>query len=357
MPVPKLVACIFNPSARDGRSSKKIPKILKAFDDAGIKVEQYSTDYAGHAVEIAYSLRNRDDLDVIVAIGGDGTVHEVASGMRNCKIPLGIVPQGSGDDLARAMGIPRKDISAAVDIIKNGTDHRCGAVRIEAPPANPPVHTQQNAALSHECNGSASEEGAGNIVRWSFLETDAGVTSAVSRMKSEGFFSWIKGQLKYQFLGVRAIFGFKPQKAWFQVDDEEVNVIDLQGLFVLQTCETFGGGFKASPGMHPKRPFASLVTALGLSKLQMLRVMGPLKEGTHIGMFDGKIKREQCQSFKIGACDADGNPSSSKKHEPLLYVNVDGECCLTTPASFQYHPDQLIVRGRDTIPNEGVEWK
>jgi len=350
-----LAALIYNPQARDGRIQKKLPIILAEFKKKDISVEMYETEHAGHATDLAWNLRDRGDVDIVVAIGGDGTAHEVASGLRGSNMLVGIIPQGSGDDLARAMGIPRKNIPAAVDIIKSGADHSCGAVRVEAPPAVPPAHmTQYKTPTAHQCNGEAKSPD--NIVRWSFLETDCGVTSAVSRAKAEGIFSWVKGQLKYQFLGVRAIFGWIPQKAWTQLNGQERKVIDLQGLFVIQTCETFGSGFRGSPGMHPKRPFASFISALGLSKFQMLRVMGPLKEGKHLGYFDGKISREECQSFSIGACDTDGSPSESLQHDPLLYVNVDGESCLTTPATFNFYPDQIKIRGVAVLPNEGSDF-
>jgi diacylglycerol kinase family enzyme len=320
---------------------------------AGFTVESHFTEYSGHATEIAFSLKGRTDLALVVAIGGDGTAHEVASGLRGSNLTMGIIPLGSGDDLARAMGIPRKDIPAAIMILKNGVDHHVGAVRVEAPPAVPPSNMPQyKMPTHHEANGDINVQG--NIVKWSFVETDCGVTSAVSRMKSEGIFDWVKGQLKYQLLGVRAILGWKPQKAWLKLNQEGKKVIDLQGLFVIQMCETFGGGFRGAPTMHPKRNYASIVTALGLTKMQMLRVMGPLKEGDHVGMF-GCITQDKCQQFEIGACNPDGTPSETIKHEPLLYVNVDGESCLTTPASFEFYEKQLKIRGGVTIPNEDID--
>ncbi len=231
-----LLACILNPKARDGRSKKKYPLIFQELENAGFATELHFTTHAGHAVEIAFGLRERDDIYMVVAIGGDGTAHEVASGLRLSQKRMGIIPLGSGDDMARAMGIPRKNIKAAVDIIKNGTDHLVGAVRVEGPPADSPDKPPNG----HICNGLPRVEG--NIVRWSFVETDAGVTSSVNRMKSQGVFTWIPGQLKYQMLGVRAIFGWKPQKAWFQLNGGAAAIVDLQGLFVVQMCETFGGG-------------------------------------------------------------------------------------------------------------------
>ena len=76
-----------------------------------------------------------------------------------------------------------------------------------------------------------------------------------------------------------------------------------------------GGGFKVTPGAHPKRDHASLIIGLGLSKLQMLAVMGPLEKGEHVGKW-GKITMEDCTSFEIGAVDSDGNPSDTEPHSP-----------------------------------------
>ena len=50
--------------------------------------------------------------------------------------------------------------------------------------------------------------------------------------------------------------------------------------------------------------------------------------------------------------DSNGNVSADATHNPTLFVTVDGESCLTTPCSFEFHPNQLIVRGANKIPNE-----
>ena len=71
-------------------------------------------------------------------------------------------------------------------------------------------------------------------------------------MKIAGKFSWIRGQAKYTALGIRAILGWKTQPAWMRVNGGEAQTVPLQGLFVLSQCETFGGGFKVTPGAHPR---------------------------------------------------------------------------------------------------------
>jgi diacylglycerol kinase family enzyme len=265
---------------------------------------------------------------------------------------LGILPIGSGNDYARAHGIPiprgKKfpDMQGAVDILSNGTDRIVGAVRVEGPPA--PGDENIPDPQHHPVNGNP--ETAGNMVRWSFLEIDSGVTSAVNRMKNEGKFKWIRGQMKYTFLGIRAIIGWKKQRGWIKVDDEPGCIVEFSGLFCLSQCQTFGGGFKVTPGASPIQNHGSLILAFGLSKLQMLLIMGPLEKGTHVGKW-GKISMQPSRSLEVRAVDEDGNPSN-ESHNPIMFVNVDGEAVLTTPVSMKYHENQLTVRGASSIPNE-----
>jgi len=81
------------------------------------------------------------------------------------------------------------------------------------------------------------------------------------------------------------------------------------------------------------------VMAWGLSKLRMLMLMGPVKKGNHVGKWG--ITMENAKKFEI-----------STSNESPLIIGVDGEAVITTPATMQYHDDQLTVRGATSIPNE-----
>ncbi len=345
------IACILNPKARDGLSVKQWTLFEKSLQKAGYEIDLHHTEHIGHGMQIAANLRE-SDYEMIVAVGGDGTVHEVASGLRGSDKILGILPIGSGNDYARAHGIPipkgRKfsDMQKAVDILSHGVDRKVGAFRVEGPPA--PEHPLIPAPMAHECNGKPNK--SGNLVRWSFLECDSGVTSAVNRMKTEGKFRRIRGQLKYKFLGIRAIIGWKTQRGWIKVDDEPGEIVDLSGLFCMSQCQTFGGGFLIAPGALPTQKHGSLVLAWGLSKIQMLLVMGPLEKGKHIGMWN-KISMKSAKKMELKSVDSNGKPSE-KSHHPDLFVNVDGEAVMTTPIQLEYFEDQLIVRGASNIPNQ-----
>jgi YegS/Rv2252/BmrU family lipid kinase len=76
------------------------------------------TDRAGHAVEIAAE-KSKEKVDAVVAVGGDGTINEVARSLVHTDTILGIIPCGSGNGLARHLQIPM-DTATAVDIICEG---------------------------------------------------------------------------------------------------------------------------------------------------------------------------------------------------------------------------------------------
>ena len=114
----KRIVFVVNPIS--GTQSKKA--ILKWIDERMDRsVYDYSivrTEYAGHATQIAASAVE-DKVDVVVAIGGDGTINEIARALVHSETALGIIPCGSGNGLARHLRIPMEP-KAAIDIINQG---------------------------------------------------------------------------------------------------------------------------------------------------------------------------------------------------------------------------------------------
>ena len=100
------VACIVNPNARDGKLGKNLHKVEAAMDSAEIQYDVFLTKGTGHAIEISSGLRD-SDYDLVVAVGGDGTVHEVANGIRDSSKRMGIIPMGNGDCLLYTSPSPR----------------------------------------------------------------------------------------------------------------------------------------------------------------------------------------------------------------------------------------------------------
>lgn len=111
----KTIYVIINPVS--GTSSKQdLPiKIAKKLDPNRFNVHIFITGYAGHGSEIA-QLAIKDKADYVIAVGGDGTVNEVARTLINTDITLGIIPMGSGNGLGRDLNIPT-DAQKALDVI------------------------------------------------------------------------------------------------------------------------------------------------------------------------------------------------------------------------------------------------
>ncbi|MDR2953666.1 MAG: diacylglycerol kinase family lipid kinase [Prevotella sp.] len=111
----KKIYAIINPVS--GTSSKQnLPhKIAESFDARKFDIHIFITGYAGHGSEIAQQAIE-DKVDYVIAVGGDGTVNEVAGTLVNSDTTLGIIPLGSGNGLARDLNIPT-DVKKALGVI------------------------------------------------------------------------------------------------------------------------------------------------------------------------------------------------------------------------------------------------
>jgi len=105
----KNIAFIINPisGSKDTQNAKrKLPKlIMQSLDSDQWLPNIVFTERAGHATEMAHQFA-RMGFDAVVAVGGDGTVNEVAQGLRGSQTALGIIPMGSGNGFARHLNIP-----------------------------------------------------------------------------------------------------------------------------------------------------------------------------------------------------------------------------------------------------------
>ncbi|MDR2968462.1 MAG: diacylglycerol kinase family lipid kinase [Tannerellaceae bacterium] len=112
------VEAIINPVSGVG-SKRKVPDMIQA----GFRPDKYDlkisfTEYAGHASELTRKAVE-EGTHIILAVGGDGTINEVARSMIHSDATLGIIPKGSGNGLARELHIPM-DVKKALDVVLKG---------------------------------------------------------------------------------------------------------------------------------------------------------------------------------------------------------------------------------------------
>lgn len=109
----KKLVCIINPIAGKGNGRTLADIIAKNLDSSVYDFSIRFTEHPGHAGEIAAEAAAQG-VDVVVAVGGDGTVNEVASKLAGTQTALAIIPRGSGNGLAFHLGMPyniREDVS------------------------------------------------------------------------------------------------------------------------------------------------------------------------------------------------------------------------------------------------------
>jgi diacylglycerol kinase (ATP) len=202
----KLIA---NPVAGTHRSRHIAAQVVELLGQRNVEFDLEFTAAPRHAAEIA--VRSCKDFDAIVAIGGDGTVHEIAGAMLDCKTPLGIVPAGSGNDLIKSLGIP-SDIREAVDILVAGRMRTIDAGTI---------------------NGLCFV----NVV-------GIGFDAAVNR-NSHGMRWPANGQLRYVLALITTLGNYAPLPLTVTIDGTTA----AQDLFLLTIGNgtTCGGGFRLTP--------------------------------------------------------------------------------------------------------------
>lgn len=111
---------IANPRAGHGAGSADIVALESRIAARGLDWEVIRTERPGHATEIARSLAHSGEPRIAV-MGGDGSAGEVVDGLAGSDTALALLPTGTGNDLARSLGLPRGDLDAAIDRALHGT--------------------------------------------------------------------------------------------------------------------------------------------------------------------------------------------------------------------------------------------
>ncbi|MGF7082419.1 diacylglycerol kinase (ATP) [Mucilaginibacter sp. UYCu711] len=169
---------IINPIS-GGKKKDGVPELIGKYFDGDSTI--IFTKGVSHASEVAAGAI--DNYDMIVAVGGDGTVNEIASALVGSKAVLGIVPCGSGNGLSRFLGIPM-DIKQAIENLNNGTEALIDSAQV---------------------NGKAFFNMAG-------MGFDAHIAEVFATGKKRGFITYIKSSLQ-------EVLNYKPQTYHIEVDD------------------------------------------------------------------------------------------------------------------------------------------
>ncbi|MFQ5611969.1 MAG: diacylglycerol/lipid kinase family protein [Anaerolineae bacterium] len=245
---------IVNPVSNKGETLARLPQITQSLRRAGVAFDLAQTEAPGQAIDLARQAAG-DGYERVVAVGGDGTCNEMVNGLlpaaaQGHSAVLGIIPSGSGNDLAFALGIP-EDIPGACSVLKNGAERRADVGRVTV-----------DGASRYFANGVG-------------LGLDAEVALDVHRHGlGRGFAMYLWSVLKITALGAwpyRAKFSFNGQQRRQAIT-----------LFSVGNGPRAAGGFMLTPNARLDDGLLDVVYARDVSKLTVLNLLPRVMKGTHI---------------------------------------------------------------------------
>ncbi|ROS30644.1 diacylglycerol kinase family protein [Cellulomonas sp. PhB150] len=296
---------VVNPTAGKGRGSRTGARVHELLQARGHQVE----DLSGRTLEQA-SDRARAaalaGLDGLVVVGGDGIVHLGVNVVAGTDLPLGVVAAGTGNDIARALGLPRDDVRAAVDAVEHGLDHgprHVDAVRVSTP-------------------GRAAHEWFVGVLSCGF---DAAINARANEM------TWPRGSARYVRALVAELAAFRPYGYRVTLDD---GVWEESGTLVAAAnVPWIGGGLKIAPDAVMDDGLLDVVLAGPFTKPGVVKIFPGIYQGKHLGHPAVEVRRSR--SILIEPLESAG------PHPPVAFA--DGERIGPLPLLAQVDPGALRV--------------
>jgi len=230
--------------AGDGRNDAKVAAVAARLRHAGFDVRELvgadSADSARLAREAVAS-----GVDGLVVCGGDGMVNVAAQVLAGSGTPLGIVPMGTGNDTARALGLPLKDPAAAADVVVRGRARTIDLAR------------------------------SGD--RYFVTVLAAGFDAAVNEKANT--MSWPKGQLKYSLAILAVLKEFKPISYTLELDGETRRVDGM--LVSVGNGDSMGGGLRVTDGASLDDGLLDVVLFTSVPRRELIKTYPKLFSGGH----------------------------------------------------------------------------
>jgi diacylglycerol kinase (ATP) len=299
------VKLIFNPIANLGQAWSVASRLRPIANELG-GAEWTGTEYHTHATELSRKAAE-DGYDLVVAMGGDGTMHEVLNGLMQVpaerRPKMGVVPLGSGNDFAFACGVspnPEEALQRAL----TGT-----SIPID---------------IGSVTDNHGHQEYWANAIGIGF-DTIVTLNSRKIRL--------IKGFGAYFISVVQAIlFQYEPFKLDMKLDGQEWSRSFV--LLVLMNGKREGGGFHVTPDAKPDDGVLDLLGVDRVSRLRMLRILPEIMKGTQSSLPDCSLR--QFKNIEI-------------ESDRPLYIHADGEIMAIPSGGTKSLSIQIIEKGIQVV--------
>jgi YegS/Rv2252/BmrU family lipid kinase len=283
------LALLVNPSSAGGRTLERLPAVEAELDKrrAAFRVER--TRDPEHAIAEAVAAGHAGEIPVVMS--GDGLVGMVGGALAGTGVPLGIMPGGRGNDLARVLGIPDEP-AAAIDLLLSGSTRE-----IDVGEAN-----------GRRFLGIAS----------------VGFDSDANRIANETRF--IRGHLVYAYAALRALAAWKPARFTVRVGEENLRFTGYT--VAVANNKAYGGGMFVAPDAEIDDGRFDVVMIGKVGKLRFIANLPKVFKGTHVD--NDEVRVFQTPQLELSAS------------RPFA-IYADGEHLTDLPARLRILPGALTM--------------
>ena len=288
--MPQEIALLTNPTSGKGKGARTVEAALPRLRDAGFVVRNLVGRDADEALDLARQCVD-DGVETLVVVGGDGMVHLAVQALAGTETRLGLVPAGTGNDVARYFDIPRNDTAAATDVVVAGRERRIDLARVGS------VHYVTVLAAGF----------------------DAVVNERANAM------TWPKGQMRYNLATMAELRTLRPISYVLEVDGVEQRFEAT--MVAVGNGPSFGGGLRIAEGAVLDDGLLDVVVIEPMTRRALLRTYPKLFKGTHV--HHSGYRHQHARTVTIAA--------------PGITAYADGERIAALPLTVEVVPRALRV--------------
>lgn len=272
-----------NPASGRGRAQRQAKLAGEYFRSRDIDVREIEGRSLRDFREKLLICLDSEEVSGVIALGGDGFIHEIIQHLVSRDIPLGVIPCGTGNDFARSIGVFDLPFSRQLELIEKHD-------------------------ATHIDLGRVQDQWFAAILSSGF---DALVNDRANSMR------WPRGRMRYNIAMIEKLIALRPHSYRIRVDERYLEV--QATLVTVANGSSYGGGMKVCPDASINDGLFDVMVLGRVSRIELLKVFPKVYRGGHVG--HPAVTFYRCNEIEI-----DGSGSSFADGEPIAQLPLRAEC-------------------------------
>ena len=272
-----------NPASGRGRAQRQAKLAGEYFRSRDIDVREIEGTSLQDFRKKLLIFLDSEKVSGVIALGGDGFIHEIIQHLVSRDIPLGVIPCGTGNDFARSIGVFDLPFSRQLELIEKHD-------------------------ATHIDLGRVQDQWFAAILSSGF---DALVNDRANSMR------WPRGRMRYNIAMIEKLIALRPHSYRIRVDERYLEV--QATLVTVANGSSYGGGMKVCPDASINDGLFDVMVLGRVSRIELLKVFPKVYRGGHVG--HPAVTFYRCNEIEI-----DGSGSSFADGEPIAQLPLRAKC-------------------------------